>query len=116
MSIEQVTVYKVRDRIFHTNEEANEFLTQENLRKKQAETIMTVIENNKKEIIEKVKGLYHNKNYSSNTCNCDGIFSVNCLVHLCTCPAGHCDRHTNLYFQNHGCYWCNYTDCSKYYC
>ncbi len=50
-------------------------------------------------------------------CSCKGnMYSSTCRVHKCTCESGKCNRHTNLYFKNKGCYWCNYTDCSKYGC
>lgn len=116
MSIEKVVLYKVHDKLFNSEEEANQFLIQENLLKREHEKLMAVIKNKKRDIITKVNELYHNKNYLPNRCNCDGTFSSDCLVHLCTCEAGQCDRHTNLHFENLGCYWCGYTDCSKYRC
>ncbi len=41
---------------------------------------------------------------------------------ICTCETGiendyiKCHRHLSRYYQNKGCYWCNYSDCSKYGC
>jgi hypothetical protein len=46
---------------------------------------------------------------------------------ICTCSTGlshddsnkrhlNCYKHTSLHFENKGCYWCGYTDCSIYGC
>lgn len=69
------------------------------------------------QMIEACKKLYFANEWPDDKCNCYPIgFSSECLVHLCTCDAGICDRHTSLYFKNKGCFWCGYTDCSKYGC
>jgi hypothetical protein len=37
----------------------------------------------------------------------------------CTCDSNSgdkCKRHLSRYYSNRGCYWCNYTDCSRFGC
>lgn len=70
--------------------------------------------------ISKIADLYREKGWDVERCNCKDweLGPTKCLKegHTCTCEAGVCKRHTSLYFKNTGCFWCNYTDCSKYGC
>lgn len=41
---------------------------------------------------------------------------------ICTCDSKpfnkyiQCIKHPSRFYENKGCYWCNYTDCSQFSC
>lgn len=77
-----------------------------------------------------IKHEYDQNNTPYNSCVCNRFTNEvkNCLVHMCTCDLlsdrylekkyDHyiCQQHKNELFRNRGCYHCNYTDCSHFWC
>ena len=105
-------VYKLPDgRIFENYDDAMTELKNDDMLKYINESDDDKLIEIKNKLIE----YYKLNNIDLQKCNCLNSKSDKCLLHYCTCPLK-CNRHTNLYFKNKGCYWCNYTDCSKYGC
>lgn len=121
--------YRVGEKIFDTIEDAQQCCDQQNSQRNTTDTKVELINQFKKNLVEKISKYYTQHNIQTNQCNCDGrYYSDNCLLHLCTCDLFDklfpekefdqlvCNYHTNVGFRNKGCYWCKNSDCSKNHC